>query len=173
MVLGKTPVERLLTKNTDQTINGDVFIHGNVIIRNGSHLNLNHLTTSNPVFDVNLKEILDDSFKFGNTENIYINTNKWFKNLTIGQMTVENDFWQIGSTTSDIIIRLEELSKGINLTGPLTFSNQFKIDDLSVTGAINDISSSQFGNEWFSVEGEQVLQNTFTTSIVHILLEFR
>lgn len=166
MVLGKTPVERLLTKNTDQTINGDVFIHGNVIIRNGSNLNLNHLTTSNPVFDVNLKEILDDSFKFGNTANIHINTNKWFKNLTIGQMTVENDFWQIGSTTGDIVIRLEELSNGINLTGPLTFSNQFKIDDLSVTGAINDISSSQFGNEWFSVEGEQVLQNTLTTSIV-------
>lgn len=158
--MGKIPVERLLTKSTDQTINGDVSIHGNVIVRNGSNLHLNHLTTKNPVFGVDFNEIFDDSYKLGNTENtesMHIKTNKFFTNLTIGELTVENDFWQIGTTTGDILNRLEESSKSINLTGPLTFSKRFEINDLNVTGAINDISSSRFGNEWFSAEGKQVL----------------
>lgn len=112
----------------------------------------------NRIFDINLQDFLDDCYIRGQNESIHIETDKWFGNLTVGELIVENDFWHQNATIEEIHSRVERLSKSITQTGPLTFSNRFEIDDLIVNGMINGIPSSEFFTRWLLAAGDQVYQ---------------
>lgn len=156
MIFGKTPLEKLLTHSTDQVINGSVTVHGNLFVSNASNLNFNHLSMQNRMFDINLQELLDDSYSLSENSSIHITSNKWFRNLTIEQLIVENDFWQMNASTGEIHSRIEELMKNITQIGPMTYSSQFEIDVLTVNGSINGIPSEKFGTQWLLTYGDQV-----------------
>lgn len=156
IIFGKTPLEKLLTNSTDQVINGSVTIYGNVFVSNASNLNFNHLSMQNRMFDINLEELLNDSYSINENATIHITTNKWFRNLTIERLIVENDFWQMKASTEEIHSRIEELMKNVTQIGPMTYSNQFEIDVLTVNGSINGIPSDKFGTEWLLTYGDQV-----------------
>lgn len=159
IIIGKTPIDRLLTLDTDQVINANVTIHGNVTIKNGSDIEINHLFAEKPIFGIDLQALLDDSYFPSPNESIVITSPKFFEDITIEHLVVEGDFWQVGLTMAEVEKRLEELKTGINITGPITFDNHFTINDLSVTGAINDIPSERFGKEWLLLEGAQVSES--------------
>ncbi|XP_031630094.1 uncharacterized protein LOC116345133 [Contarinia nasturtii] len=152
--IGKIPYDRLLTKNTDQEINGNVTIHGNIVLDDGE-VEINHLTTENSIFDVKLQQLLDDCYFQLSNESIVVTTDKFFDNLTIGELVIENDFWQADLSTEEIITRFEELKKGIIVKGPLKFTSTINISNLTVTGSINDIPSAKFGKQWLLSKGKQ------------------
>lgn len=154
MSFGKTLIDRLLTKNTNQTINGNVVIHGNVFISNGSALQAEHLITPKNVFGFDLDAILDDCYNYSN-ESIHLTSSKWFQNVTIEELVIESDFWNVASTDA-IVKRLDALSRGVLINQTLDYDNQFTIDRLYVTGTINKIPSESFGREWLLSEGDQV-----------------
>lgn len=157
LFLGKTPFDRLLTTNTEQEINGNVTVHGSIIM-NGFDIDINHLKMqpNRHIFGVDLQHLLDDSYFDSPNNSIVVKTDKSFKNLTIGELIIENDFWQIGQSTEEIEKRLDDLERGITITGPITFTSEFNIKNLTVTESINDIPSSRFGQEWLLYEGKQV-----------------
>lgn len=157
LFFGKTSVDRLLTTDTDQVIHGNVTVHGNVILSNDSKLEIDHLFTDNPIFGIDLEELLNDCHVNSPNETIVVTTNKWFKNLTIGQIIVEEgDFWQTGESTGTIVKRLEDLKNGLRIEGPITFTSPFDINNLTVSDSVNDIPSSSFGRQWLLYEGKQV-----------------
>lgn len=95
------------------------------------------------------------------TKPVIMNTTKWFKYLHIGLLFVETDFWRTGNdgierTTQFIEERYKSLRNGIKITGPLSFQNEFNINDLIVSESINGISSSCFGTDWLLAESSQV-----------------
>lgn len=155
LILGKTPIDRLLTTDTKQEINANVTIHGNVIV-DGSDIEINHLETNKPIFGVNLQDLLDDSYFGAPDQNITVTTEKSFQNLTINELIIENDFWQNDQTTEEIENQIDVLSRGITIQGPITFESSFKINNLTVTETINGIPSARFGQEWLLYEGKQV-----------------
>lgn len=155
IVIGKTSIDRLLTTNTDQEINGNVSVHGSVIM-NGFAIDINHLKTENPIFGVDLSKLLHDSYHEVENSSIVVTTEKRFENVTIGQLIVESDLWHIGKTTEEIEKSLDQLTNGISIEGPETFTSQFRIKNLTVIGLINDIPSSYFGQNWLLFEGKQV-----------------
>lgn len=157
---GKTPIDRILTTDTDQVINGNVTIHGNISVSNC--LEIDHLITNNSVFEVDLNGLLDDCYlDVSNDDSIVVTTKKWFQNITIEELIVESDFWQMGEPTSVIAKRVNELNNGLHIQGPITFSSHFDIKNLTVTDSINDIPSSIFGQHWLLYEGKQVRVFTF------------
>lgn len=145
----------MLTKNTDQIISGNVSVHGSIFVINNTAIDINHLRSENHVLGVDLEDFLNDSFTFAPHETINITSNKWFQNISIGQLVVEGDFWQIA--TSEVIERrLNALNRDVVVHDSLTLSNRFKINDLVVTDAINDVPASKFGQEWLLSNGKQV-----------------
>lgn len=159
ITIGKTPIDRLLTLDTEQVINANVTIHGNVSITNGSAVEINHLLTNNRIFGIDLQTLLDDCYFVSPNESIVITSPKWFANVTIDQLVVEGDFWQVGQTLEEIQQRLQDLETELTISGPITFNNQFTIKNLTVIGAINDIPSERFGKEWLLLEGAQVSES--------------
>lgn len=151
---GKVPIDHLLTKSTNQIINGNVKIHGNVIIANGSVLNVDHLITQNNVFGVNLTELLDDSYNYAN-ETVLLTSDKWFDSISIDRLIIESDFWPEVST-ADVVKRLQTLTQGVLFNESVAFSDQFSIDNAFVLGTINNIPNSEFGQSWLLYEGKQV-----------------
>lgn len=149
-------MQQLLTRNTDQRINGTVTVHGNVFVSSGSNLALNHLSMRNRMFDVNLQELLDDCYRSKPNESVHIGADKWFRNLTVHQLIVENDFWHQNTSTEVMHARVQSLLKSITVTGPQTYSTQFDIDELVVNGMINGIPSSEFRSKWLLTTGNQV-----------------
>lgn len=124
---------------------------------NSADLDIDHLTTQNAIFGVNLGELLDDAYFYSPNESLVLTTDKSFENLTIGQLVVEgDDFWHVGRSTGEIIKSLDELSKGIRIKGPVTFTSSFNITNLTVSDYINDMPSSSFGQQWLLSEGKQV-----------------
>lgn len=154
MSFKKALIARILTKNSNQIINGNVVIHGNVFISNGSTLQAEHLTTQKNVFGLDLNEILDDCYSYSN-ESVYLTSSKWFQKVTIRELVIENDFWKVASTDA-IVKRLDALTRGVLINQTLDYENQFTIDRLYVTGTINKIPSESFGREWLLSEGDQV-----------------
>lgn len=157
-IVGKTPLEQLLTRNTDQQIKGAVKVHGNIFVSNGTNMALNHVLLDNRIFDVNLQELLDDSYHPGPDESIQIDTDKWFHNLTVRQLTFETDFWHQNASTEEIHARVRNALKSVTLTGPQTFSNQFEIDELIVNSMINGIPIPELQSAWLLTSGDQVNQ---------------
>lgn len=151
---GKNQIDRFLTKNTNQTINGNVVIHGNVFISDGSTIQAEHLMTQKNVFGLDLNEIIDDCYNYSN-DSIHLISSKWFQNVTIGELVIESDFWKVASTYA-IVKRLDELSRGVLINQTVDYDKQFTIDHLYVTGTINKIPSESFGREWLLSEGDQV-----------------
>lgn len=123
---------------------------------NGFDINIKHLETQNPIFDVDLSSLLHDSYHEGPNNSIVVTTEKSFENVTVGQLYVESDFWQIGKSTEEIEESLVQLIDGIQIEGPVNFTSQFHIKNLTVDGFVNDISSSHFGQNWLLFEGKQV-----------------
>lgn len=144
-----------MTKNTDQEINGNVTVRGTINLASDD-VEINHLTSDNSVFGVKLQKLLDDCYFESSNDSIIVTNNKFFNNLSIGELVVENDFWQAGLSTEEIINRFEDIRNGIRVQGPLTFSSIFNITNLTVAGSINDISSSNFGRQWLLSRGKQV-----------------
>lgn len=137
-------------------IYGNVTIHGNAFIVSNSLLHVNHLSTRSHVIGMNLDEMLDDCYTFPSNENINITSGKYFQNISIGQLVIERNFWQV-ATTDVIENRLNVLSRDVNLDGILSITNRFEISDLFVTDTINGIPSAAFGREWLLLEGKQVI----------------
>lgn len=166
LFIGKTPIDRLLTVDTFQEIKGNVTIHGNILVSNGSNLEIDHLSTNNTIFGMDLQSLLDDSYVITPNETVVVSSNKWFRNLTVDKIIVEGDFWQIDQTTAEIVQRLDDLRNGIRLQGNITFTLPMSINNLTVTDSINDIPSSSFGKNWLLLEGKQVrfLENEMKTS---------
>lgn len=148
----KIPIDRFLTKSTNQMINGNVTVHGTVLISNGSILEINQLITQNNVLGVDMMALFDDSYA---NESAHLASHKWFENVTIDQLIVECDFWHVAPTDA-IVNRLENYSDGVSFNGSLNYGNQFSINELYVFGQINDIPSSDFGRLWLLLEGNQV-----------------
>lgn len=155
IILGKTPMDRLLTTDTAQNITGNVTIDGDVILH-GSIVDIDHLYTKNRIFGVDLEMLLEDSYFYSPNESIILTAEKTFENLTIGQLVIDGDFWQVGQSTGEIVKRFQELSEGITLHGDVTFTSSFNIKNLTVTDYINDIPCSEFGQQWLLYEGKQV-----------------
>lgn len=159
ITIGKTPIDRLLTLDTEQVINANVTINGNVSITNGSDIEINHLNSEKQILGIDLQALLDDCYFFSPNESFIITSAKYFDNVTIGELIVEGDFWQVDETMETVRKRLDDLATGINITGPITFNNHFTITNLNVTASINDIPSERFGKEWLLLEGAQVSEN--------------
>lgn len=160
LIIGKTPIDRLLTLDTEQVINANVTIHGNILLTNGSGLEINHLSINGQIFGVDVPALLDDSYFYSPNESISITTDKRFENVTIDRLVIDDgcDFWQTGQSTADIEKLLNDLNSDFTLTGPITFdSMSLVIHNLTVADAINDIPSSRFGKEWLLFNGSQVM----------------
>lgn len=155
MIIGKTPFDRLLTKTTEQNITGNVTIDGSIFM-NTNDFNVDHLFAQNSIFGVNLQELLDDLYFYSPNNSIVLTTDKSFEHLTIGQLVVEGDFWQINQSTEMIVKLLIDLIQGIKIKGPVTFTSSFNVTNLTVTDYINNIPSSSFGQQWLLSEGKQV-----------------
>lgn len=123
---------------------------------NSTDLEIDHLFTQNRIFGVDLPKLLDDSYFRTPNTSILVTADKTFENLTIGQLIIESDFWQIGKTTEEILQLLDDLAKPVKIKGPITFTSTFNITNLTVTGYINDIPSWKFGQQWLLDEGKQV-----------------
>lgn len=155
MKFNERTIDRLLTKNTDQLLTGNITIHGSVFVTNNTGIEINHLSTPNKIFGVNLDALLVDCVQTITTEPIHLITNKSFANIHIGQLIIEGDFWQMEST-NDVENRLKAIRKGIIVNGPFIFPSNILINELILNGTINDISSRSFGTEWLLTEGKQV-----------------
>lgn len=150
-------MDRLLTFDTDQEINANVTIHGNILLTNDTNIEVNHLNQNNgTIFDVNLSELLDDCYFNPSNENLIVTQPKWFQRITIDQLIIECDFWGVGRTTEEIHQYLEDLKTGLSVKGPITFHSHFNINNLTVIGTINDIPAERFGRNWLRSQGSQV-----------------
>lgn len=149
-------MDRLLTFDTDQVINANVTVHGNVFVTNDANVTVNHLFMNGTVFGVDLPALIDDCYFNSPNESIIITQPKWFQNITFDRLVVESDFWQVGLTTAEIQQHLEDLKTGITITGPVTFDSDFSINNLTVIGTVNDIPGQIFGRNWLRTEGAQV-----------------
>lgn len=147
-------MERLLTTDTDQDICANVTIHGGVFIE--SNIDVHHLNTTHPILGTDLQDLLDDSYFDSPNEPITITSNKWFKNLTIGELEIQGNFWQVNRSTAEIVKQLNDYENGMLIHDPITFSSQLEISNLTVTGNINGIPRSRFGHEWLLTKGKQV-----------------
>lgn len=122
-----------------------------------SNLEIDHLHTQNPIFGVNLQQLLDDAYFYTPNMSIVVTTEKSFDHLTIGQLVIDGgDFWQVGQSTEEIVNRLQDLSEGIRIDGPITFTTSFNITNLTVTDYVNGIPCTKFGQQWLLSEGKQV-----------------
>lgn len=160
MFFGKTPIERLLTTDTEQIINANVTIRGNILLANDSAMEINQLTMNGRIFGVDVPELIEDSYIYSPNQSISITSFKHFENVTIDRLVIEEggDFWQTGQTIGEIEKLLSDLNSDYRIEGPITFdSQQFSIDNLTVTDAINDIPSASFGKEWLLFNGSQVI----------------
>lgn len=147
-------MDRLLTKDTDQVITGNVRIIGNVLVSNGTGIILNRLNTKNRIFDVDLINILQDSI-ISQSPTVHFVKTKSFENITIGLLIIEGHFWQYG-TSETILEHIELLRRGLILDGPITFTNAFNIKELRFTDFINEVAREDFGTAWLLSETNQV-----------------
>lgn len=153
--LGSHSIDRLLTKNTDQEINANVRITGNVLISSNTGVVINRLNCQNPIFGVDLINLLNDSVE-SESPRIHFTSSKWFENITIDRLIIEGNFWQYG-TSNTISTQLEAFRRGIILDGPVTFTNEFTINQLNFTGSINEVARQDFGTAWLLSETNQVI----------------
>lgn len=159
LFIGKTPIDRLFTTDTDQIINANVTIHGNILLANDSDMEINHLSMTGRIFGVNVPALIDDSYIYSPNQSIAITSFKRFENVTIDRLVIDDgcDFWQTGQSTAEVEKLLNDLNSDFRVVGPITFDSQFSIENLTVTDAINDIPSSRFGKEWLLFNGSQVI----------------
>lgn len=146
---------RLLTRNTDQTIYGNVNIFGNVYVSNHTGVNINILNSENLIFGINLNDFLDDCIELG-SDRLHIKNNIWFSNVTINQLEIEENFWPYGMDSVIIRDQLNSLRDRIILNGPLEYKNIFYIKELYFTDYINDVARHDFGTAWLLSETDQV-----------------
>lgn len=160
-MIGKTPIDRLLTLDTDQIINANVTIHGNILLANNSAIDIDHLKMNGRIFGVDVPALIEDSYIYSPNRSIEITAFKQYENVTIDRLVIDDgcDFWQTGQSTAEIQKFLDDLQSDFRITGPITFDQQFSIDNLTVTDAINDIPSTRFGKEWLLLNGSQVMYN--------------
>lgn len=160
-MIGKTPIERLLTVDTDQIINANVTIHGNILLANESDVEINQLSLNGRIFGVDVPALIEDSYRYSPNESISITAFKQYENVTIDRLVIEDgcDFWQTGQSTEQVQQLLHDLYSDFRISGPITFDQQFSIENLTVTDTINDIPGSRFGKEWLLFNGSQVMNN--------------
>lgn len=163
MRFSERPIERLLTRHTDQIITGNIKIHGSVFVANNTGVSIRHLSTNNSVFGVALDSLLDDAVQHIATEPIHLTANKWINQMYVGHLVVEMDFWRTDKpngpdrSTRAIETLYRSLRGGISLKGEsITLSNQFTIQQLDVTEMINGMPSANFGQEWLLTNRDQV-----------------
>lgn len=164
LFIGKTPIERLLTTDTEQIINANVTIRGNILLANDSALEIDHLSMrpNGQIFGVDVPALIEDSYIYSPNQTIEITAFKRFENVTVDRLVIEDggDFWQTGQSTAEIEKLLHDLNADFRIVGPITFdSKQFSIENLTVTDAINDIPCSRFGKEWLQYNGSQVINS--------------
>lgn len=173
LLVGKTPIDRLLTLDTEQIINANVTIHGNILLANNSAVEIGHLIMNGRIFGVDVPALIEDSYIYSSNESIEITAFKQFDNVTVDRLVIDDgcDFWQTGQTTEEIQKFLNDLQSDFRVSGPIIFDQQFSIENLTVTGAINDIPSTRFGNEWLLFNGSQVIHKpTIAREISNFLL---
>lgn len=158
LLIGKTPIDRILTLDTDQTINANVTIRGNILLANDSDVEINHLFSNGRILGVDLPALIEDSYVSSPDESIPITAFKQYENVTIDRLVIDDgcDFWQTGQSTEEVQKLLSDLYSDFRISGPITFDQKFSIENLTVTGAINDIPSSHFGKNWLLFNGSQV-----------------
>lgn len=76
-------------------------------------------------------------------------------NVSFGQIHVRGNLLGLGTWT-DVQKNLNSVQQNINLKGPMSFGNAFKVNELVVRDAINGIASDQFGKLWMLRETDQV-----------------
>lgn len=160
LFIGKTSIDRLLTHDTYQIINGNVTIHGNILL--DSEMDINHLTTNGRIFGVDVPALIEDSYILTEqNETINVTTFKRFENITIDRLIIDDgcDFWQNGKTTAEIEQLLYDLQTDFKLTGPIAFDSEFIVNNITVVGTINDIPTERFGKEWLRTDGSHVIMN--------------
>lgn len=115
------------------------------------------------MFGVALDSLLDDCVEHIATEPIHLTGVKWINQMYIGHLVVETDFWQTNKpdgperSTNAIQILYESLQNGVTMDGDnIILNNQFTIDQMTVTDAINGMPAESFGLEWLLIEGDQV-----------------
>lgn len=173
LIIGKTSIDRLLTLDTNQKINVNVTINGNLLVANETATaEIDHLEISNRIYGVDLQALIDDSYFYSPNESIVITTNKWFADITVGQLVIEGGFWPTGQTTPEILQLLHDVDSELRINGPITLDGSIKIEKLTVTGTINDIPSAKFHQQWLLSKGAQVRFDQTNQMFIFTFLNF-
>lgn len=140
--------------NTDQIIPGNVTVQGNLIVND---IQINNLQTSNKVCGYDLGSIIADTVTTTTeSRNSIITGEKIFRNdLTLGNVNVGGNIFQLG-TMESILGYVNMVTEDVTLEGPITFKNDLRVDNLTFTQSINDMSSGDFGTQWMLSETDQV-----------------
>lgn len=79
-------------------------------------------------------------------------------NVSFGQVSIDGNLLGLGKWT-DLQHNLASVQQNINLVGPMSFGNAFRVDELVVRDAINGIRSEVFGKQWMLRETDQVCRD--------------
>lgn len=141
-----------LTKK-DQNIPGNVTIHGNLVVNN---IQIENIRTNNQICKYDLGAMIDDTITTTiESHNSIVTGEKFFRNgLTLENAQVGGNVFQLG-TMESLLGYLTMLNGVVQLNGPITFNN-VRVDKLTFTQSINNISSADFGTQWMLSEYDQV-----------------
>lgn len=142
-----------LTK-TDQVIRGNVTVQGNLIV---NKIAIQNIRTNNKICEYNLGAMIEDTITTNiESHSSIITGEKFFRNhLTLTNVQVGGNVFQLGTMESLLGYR-NMLNDVVNLNGPITLANNLRVDKLTFTQSINDISSADFGYQWMLSETDQV-----------------
>lgn len=156
-MLGGKRYADFLTKS-DQIITGNVKINGNLVIRN--NLQIKNIQTNSHYCGHDLSALIRDAFVLSeeSTELKQINGDKYFTgNLAFEKVIILGDVFRLGQW-QQIEISIDDLKRGVDIAGNFIFSNEFRIQNLVIDGAINGIPSNEFGKQWLLTESDQVFK---------------
>lgn len=152
LLIGKHYTEFLNHK--DQVLWGNVTINGNLLVRNAAQIT--NMRSAQRIDGFDILGMVEDTLKVRTKTPQTLALDTFFSsNVTLGQLSVQGNMFGLGQW-SDVQHILESVQQNINMVGPLSFANSFKVDELIVRDAINGIPSGVFGQQWLLRESDQV-----------------
>lgn len=152
-----TPLQDILTYDTEQTITSNVTIHGNISCTDNIEIiELRTVDTSDKVCGYDINFLITDTL-VQNDKEIIVTGGKHFRNCTFGSIEVDEQTFIINDFNLNVLNgTYASLEDEIIISDSVEFTSDMNISNISFNYSINNIPKEEFGKNWLLYELHQV-----------------
>lgn len=152
-----TPLQDILTYDTEQTITANVTIHGNISCT--GNIEIIELTTveiTDKVCGYDINFLITDTI-VQNDKEIIVTGEKHFRNCTFSSIEVDEQSFIMNDFNLNVLNgTLATLEDEIFISDSVEFTSNMNISNIAFNYSINNIPKEVFGKNWLLYELDQV-----------------